>query len=38
MDYSNEKIGHLMDAHRNSVSEWIDTYQQGRYDAILEVG
>jgi transposase len=38
MGYSNEKIGEIMDAHRNSVSEWIHTYQQGGYDAIAEVG
>lgn len=38
MGYSNEKTGHLMDAHRNSVSEWIHIYQQGGYDAIAEVG
>lgn len=36
--YSNEKIGQLMDAHRNSVSEWINTYQQGGYNAIVKVG
>ena len=38
LGYSNEKIGHLMDAHRNSVSAWIETYQQGGYDAITAVG
>src|SRR5665647_275098 len=38
MGYSNEKIGEIMDAHRNSVSGWIYTYQQGGYDAIAEVG
>lgn len=27
-----------MDAHRNSVSEWINTYQQGGYNAIVKVG
>ena len=26
-----------MDAHRNSISEWIDTYQQGGYDAVVQV-
>ena len=38
MGYSNEKIGEIMDAHRNSVSQWIHTYQQGGYDAIAQVG
>lgn len=36
--YSNKKIEQLMDAHRNSVSEWINTYQQGGYNAIVKVG
>ena len=27
-----------MDAHRNSISEWIDIYRQGGYDAIVQVG
>lgn len=38
LGYSNEKIGQLMNAHRNSVSKWIDTYRQGGYDAIIHVG
>ena len=38
LNYSNEKIAQLMDAHRNSISEWINTYQQGGYDAIVQVG
>jgi len=38
LGYSNEKIGVLMDAHRNSISEWIATWQQGGYDAIVQVG
>ena len=38
LGYSNEKIGCLMDAHRNSISEWIDIYRQGGYDAIVQVG
>jgi len=38
LGYSNEKTGLLMDAHRNSVSEWIYTYQHGGYDAIVQVG
>ena len=36
--YSNEKIGKLMDSHRNSISEWIYTYKQGGYDALVNVG
>ena len=36
--YSNEKIGKLMDAHRNSISEWVHTYQQDGYDALVRVG
>jgi transposase len=35
---SNEKIGILMDAHRNSISEWVHIYQQGGYKAIVHVG
>ena len=27
-----------MDAHRNSISEWIANWQQGGYDAIVQVG
>jgi transposase len=35
--FSNEKIGNLMDAHRNSISEWVQTYQQGGYESIVRV-
>ena len=35
---SNKEICQIMDAHRNSVSGWIHTYQQGGYDAIVQVG
>jgi transposase len=38
LGYSNEKTGQLMDAHRNSVREWIHTYQLGGYDALTKVG
>src|SRR5207253_2734631 len=35
---SNEETGRLMDAHRNSVSQWVKAYQQGGYGAIIQVG
>jgi transposase len=34
---SNEDIGNLTDAHRNSISEWINLYQQGGIDALMKV-
>lgn len=38
MGYSNEIISKIIGAHRNSISQWIKTYQQGGYDAIIQVG
>jgi len=39
LGYSNEKIGHLMDAHRNSVSaSWIETYLPLYKEALLACG
>jgi hypothetical protein len=35
---SNEKTEELMDAHRNSIVEWIKVYKQGGYEAIIKVG
>lgn len=35
---SNEKIGVLMDAHRNSISEWVKIYNQGGYEALIKAG
>src|SRR5947209_8140970 len=34
---SNEELGKLTDAHRNSISEWIKAYQQGGIEALLKV-
>jgi transposase len=34
---SNEDIGKLTDAHRNSISEWVHLYQQGGIKALLQV-
>jgi transposase len=34
---SNEDVGNLTDAHRNSISEWIKLYQQGGIQALLKV-
>src|SRR6059058_4598714 len=34
---SNEGVGKLTDAHRNSISEWVNLYQQGGIDALLKV-
>lgn len=38
LSLSNEKIGLLMDAHRNSIYEWIKIYTQGGYEAIIKSG
>jgi transposase len=35
---SNEKIGEMMDAHRNSICEWIKIYTRGGYEAVIKVG
>lgn len=35
---SNSVIGKLMDAHLNSIREWVNTYKQGGFDAIIKVG
>ena len=35
--WSNEAIGNLTDAHRNSISEWVHLYQQGGMEALLKV-
>lgn len=35
---SNSEIGNLMDAHRNSIREWVNIYKQGGFDAIIKVG
>src|SRR4051794_13487896 len=34
---SNENVGNLTDAHRNSISEWVNLYLQGGIDALLKV-
>src|SRR4051794_2084788 len=34
---SNEDVGKLTDAHRNSISEWVKVYQQGGMEALLKV-
>jgi transposase len=34
---SNEKVGKLMDAHRNSISEWVHLYRQGGFEATISV-
>lgn len=34
---SNEGVGRLTDAHRNSISEWVNLYQQKGIDALLKV-
>src|SRR3954454_10195716 len=34
---SNEAIGNLTDAHRNSISEWVHLYQQGGMEALKKV-
>jgi len=34
---SNEDVGNLTDAHRNSISEWVHVYQQGGIDELLKV-
>jgi transposase len=34
---SNEDVGNLTDAHRNSISEWVKVYQQGGIDELLKV-
>ncbi len=35
---SNNKIGELMDAHRNSISEWVSIYGKDGFDALTKVG
>lgn len=35
---SNNKIGELMDAHRNSISEWVSIYDKDGFDALTKVG
>src|SRR5215210_4019558 len=34
---SNKDVGNLTDAHRNSISEWVNLYQQGSMEALLKV-
>src|SRR3954453_9816115 len=34
---SNEDVGNLTDAHRNSISEWVKLYQQGGLEALMKV-
>ena len=34
---SNEDVGKLTDAHRNTISEWVKLYQQGGMAALLKV-
>ena len=34
---SNELVGKMTDAHRNSVSEWIGKWQAGGFEALLDV-
>src|SRR3954470_7700092 len=34
---SNEDVGNLTDAHRNSLSEWVKLYQQGGMEALMKV-
>lgn len=36
-DLSNEDVGNLTDAHRNSIGEWIRIWQSQGLDALLEV-
>ncbi|MFT4061539.1 MAG: hypothetical protein QM642_04190 [Edaphocola sp.] len=36
--YSNEQIGLWMDAHRDSISEWLRCYQQEGFERITQVG
>ena len=35
---SNNKIGELMDAHRNSISEWVSIYDKDGFNALTKVG
>jgi transposase len=35
---SNNKIGELMDAHRNSISEWVSIYDKDGFDGLTKVG
>jgi len=35
---SNEKVCNLTGAHRNSLKEWIQIYEQNGFDALLQVG
>src|SRR3954463_15872808 len=34
---SNEDVGKLTDAHRNSISEWVHLYEQGGMEALKKV-
>ena len=34
---SNEGVGNLTDAHRNSIMEWVKLYRQGGIEALLKV-
>jgi len=36
-DLSNEDIGNLTDAHRNSISQWVKAYRQEGIAALLKV-
>jgi transposase len=36
-DLSNEDVGNLTDAHRNSISEWVKVYQQVGIEALYTV-
>lgn len=35
---SNERIGGLMDASRNSISQWVSRYREGGFEAVIQVG
>ncbi len=36
MNFSNEDVGKIVDAHRNTISVWLKTYQQGGIDALCK--
>ncbi len=36
-DFSHEKVGNIVDAHRNSISQWVSIYQQEGFDGLLRV-
>jgi transposase len=36
LNFSNEDVGKIVDAHRNTISVWLKTYQQGGIDALCK--